>query len=653
MSKSGKLLLLMIASGVFVTNSIQSQVKIERNLSSPLYSKFDPQSVPSVWLETSNQTENQLEMPLPGGINEELRKKLDLKKTQLYKSKIAGKRGILNDHKTPSSSIQPIIEMPVDGFAGSGTPNDNHVAVANDGTFIAVMNTTIRVHDDTGKLLKAWSLEWFPATQNKVDNLPTLTRIYDPRVIYDPYEDRFIVLYMHGTTDKTSFIVVGFSEKGNPLDPWNVYMIPGKPINDTVWSDYPIVSQTKEDLFFTVNLLANGSSWEEGFREAVIWQIRKSDGYSGDSLHKNFFHNIKFKGESIWSICPVQNGPMPDGIDNYFLSVRPYAESNDTVFMHRITNTQSSGLADYELKVLKSNIPYGFPPSALQPDTGLRYKLRTNDARVLSAVRTGNHIQYMQNSHNFATMQSHIMHGDIYRIDQDPEIEASIFKDEDLEFGYPAIALASTKNGEPSTLTTAVFSGINDFPGMGVFYRNRYGEYSDFVKIKTGESIISYGAIAPDEQRWGDYEGIQWKYNEPGVFYCVGSYGKNRQMYSFVARVNVNDSVAEQPVESIRMFPIPSDKGVLNIEFTSDRKEFLGIVLNRIDGSTQNIGHGEQIYFPTELGTHIYRLHTHNLPTGVYIVKVYRNVIPFANTESSGFDYNGQNLVEQRKVIIQ
>ncbi len=104
--------------------------------------------------------------------------------------------------------------MPVDGFAGSGTPNDNHVAVANDGTFIAVMNTTIRVHDDTGKLLKAWSLEWFPATQNKVDNLPTLTRIYDPRVIYDPYEDRFIVLYMHGTTDKTSFIVVGFSEKG-------------------------------------------------------------------------------------------------------------------------------------------------------------------------------------------------------------------------------------------------------------------------------------------------------------------------------------------------------------------------------------------------------------------------------------------------------
>ncbi len=66
-------------------------------------------------------------------------------------------------------------------------------------------------------------------------------------------------------------------------------MIPGKPINDTVWSDYPIVSQTKEDLFFTVNLLANGSSWEEGFREAVIWQIRKSDGYSGDSLHKNFF----------------------------------------------------------------------------------------------------------------------------------------------------------------------------------------------------------------------------------------------------------------------------------------------------------------------------------------------------------------------------
>jgi len=52
------------------------------------------------------------------------------------------------------------------------------------------------------------------------------------------------------------------------------------------------------------------------------------------------------------------------------------------------------------------------------------------------------------------------------------------------------------------------------------------------------------------------------------------------------------------------------------------------------------------------LGTHIYRVHTHNLPTGVYILKVYRNIIPYANTQTSGFDYNGQSLVEQRKIII-
>jgi hypothetical protein len=101
---------------------------------------------------------------------------------------------------------------------------------------------------------------------------------------------------MHGTTDKTSFIVVGFSTTNDPAKPWNVYKIPGTPIQDSVWSDYPIVSQTKEDMFFTVNLLHNGSSWEEGFLEAVIWQLNKDDGYRGDTLNKNFFNNIKYEG---------------------------------------------------------------------------------------------------------------------------------------------------------------------------------------------------------------------------------------------------------------------------------------------------------------------------------------------------------------------
>jgi hypothetical protein len=468
--------------------------------------------------------------------------------------------------------------------------------------------------------------------------------------MYDPYKDRYIVVFMHGTTNKNSFIIVGFSTTNDPAKPWNVYKIPGTPIQDTVWSDYPIVSQTKEDMFFTVNLLHNGSSWEEGFVEAVIWQLNKEDGFKGDTMRKNFFHNIKYNGVSIWSICAIQNGPMPDGVDNYFMSVRPYTKENDTIFVHRITNTQRSGQANYELGVLKSPLKYGFPSSALQPDTAFR--LRTNDARVLSGVRIGTQLHYFQNCLNFKTMQAHIMHGSIYNLtspsgatlhhtywNQGGAVtKAHLFRNDSLDFGYPAVAAAGEATTselaaqDPSMIVTSVYSGAKHFPGTGAFFINRYGEYSDYQILKKGQSIINYTFIKPKEQRWGDYEGIQAKFNEKGIYYLVGSWGKGNSMSAYVARVKIKDTVADNPISTMRVFPVPTTEN-LNIEFqVNTEATIIGQVFNLNgqsvgieSGLSENSGATEdrsRFTLTVEPGTHRYALHTHGLAKGVYIVKL-------------------------------
>ena len=638
-----KRILVAFSSVLFLLqlNGQSTQVYITRDHMSPLWHRFDPANLPDIWVSKVESSSE--EMPLPSGIDNELRKKIDQERAQKIKHNLSNRK-VVNGAKTPLSQIDPSVIKNTDGLTGSGTPNDNHIAVANDGKFIAVMNTLIRVHNDTGKPIKSWSLENFVNSKinpnNKIDPFPTLNRTYDPRVIYDPYTDRFILFFMHGTTDLTSFIVVGFSTAGDPTKPWNVYKIPGNPINDTVWSDYPIVSQTKDDLYFTVNILGNGTSWEEGFREAVIWQLRKEDGYNGDSLHKNCFTGIKFNGQSVRSICPIQNGPMPDGIDNYFVSVRPIDKSNDSVFLHHITNTQKSGKANFELKLLKANISYGFPSSALQPDTGLRYKLRTNDARALTGIRNGNQIQYMQNSMNFKTLQAHLMHSTIYNIqDPNPKVVSELYTHDTLDFGYPAMAFANNKENDPSVIITSVYSSLYNYPGMGMLYRNRYGEYSNYIKIKQGTSLINYFGIKSDEQRWGDYEGIQAKYNEPGVFYAVGSYGKSTSMYSFISRIKLKDNVLSQPVESVRIFPIPSDNGIINLELQSTNTEiYNGEIYNMNGQSISDSKNHYKISFQVEEGTHIYRIHTHNLAPGNYQLKIF--------TESGKF-------VVSKKIIIQ
>ena len=261
--------------GLFASQSwaqTNEDVIIDRNIPLELSHVFNPlEQSAAQWIRPLKDNSFRL-MPEPKGLNNALTKKLDHQRMVHMQGSLA-RHGNFTSTPTDKSKITPEIEKGFTNFSGGGTPNDNHVAVGNDGKVIAVLNTTIRVYDTAGKFIKVWSLESFTAPNSgntNIDTIPTLTRTYDPRVVYCPDEDRYIVLYMHGTSDSTSFIVVGFSSSNNPLDPWYVYKIPGKPTQDSAWSDYPIVSQTREDLFFTVNLLLNGTSWEEGFTEAVI-----------------------------------------------------------------------------------------------------------------------------------------------------------------------------------------------------------------------------------------------------------------------------------------------------------------------------------------------------------------------------------------------
>ena len=618
-----------------------------RDIKTPLSHVFDPSTSPNIWMMP---TDEEAEMPLPGGINEQLRREIDAARSARRHTNNIQNRGIIHDLPTPPNSIITQPQRSTEVPPGGGTPNDNHIAVGNDGKIVSVMNTVIRVHNDTGKIIKAFTLDYFANNPNiKKDPIPTMNRTYDPRVMYDPFKDRYIVVFMHGTTDKNSFIIVGFSTTNDPAKPWNVYKIPGTPIQDSVWSDYPIVSQTKEDMFFTVNLLHNGSSWEEGFVEAVIWQLNKEDGFNGDTMHKNFFHNIKYNGVSIWSICAIQNGPMPEGVDNYFMSVRPYAKENDTLFVHRITNTLRSGQANYELGVLKSPLKYGFPSSALQPDTN--FLLRTNDARILSGVRIGTQLHYFQNCMNFKTMQAHIMHGSIYNLtlpsggtrmgiafwNQGGAVtKAQLFTNDSLDFGYPAVAAAGEapsselSSQDPSMIVTTVYSGAKHFPGTGTFYINRYGEFSDYQILKKGQSIINYTYIKPKEQRWGDYEGIQAKFNEKGIFYLVGSWGKGNNMNAYIARVKIKDTVAQNPISTIRVFPVPTTEN-LNVEIQVNSESTINGQVFNLNGQSVGIESGlnadqgatedrSRFTIHVEPGTHRYALHTHGLAKGVYIV---------------------------------
>lgn len=496
-----------------------------------------------------------------------------------------------------------------------GTPNDNHMAVSDSGIVASVVNSNIRVYNDTGLVLMSKGLSSFAFS------LGILQNISDPRVIYDPIEKRFIVIFFSGSASNTSKVIVAFSQTPDPTGTWNFYKLSGNYLNDTTWSDYPIVTISDKDLFMTFNQLRDNSDWQTGFRYSIIWQIDKQRGYDGDTLKYNYWHNIEYNGKPVWNVCPVQGGSQPTGPETYLLSVRPHDLTNDTVFLHTITDSYQSGNAQFSTKVLTTNVPYGLPPNALQKDG---QHLATNDARVLCGFVENNRIQYVQNTVDPTTMTAGVYLGNVDLSNSvNPVVTGQIISTDTIDYGYPSIAYIGNGAFDNRAIITCSYSSTDTFPGTVAFYSDANGNISEKLVVKTGESGVNI--LNDSLERWGDYTGVQRVYNEPNTAWLSGSYVNTSHRYlTWVAKVVNTDSALVSSINDLRkdfksvVYPNPaSEKFTLQINLPEHN--YVGFQLYDLSGKLvktlleDNFKEGESIF----------SFNTQYLSSGIYFLKIY------------------------------
>jgi hypothetical protein len=463
-----------------------------------------------------------------------------------------------NNYKSTPAEIAPKIDTSFDGqITGSrGIPNDNHLAISNGGKIVSVQNSSIRVLDENGKSLLYKTL--FQFANGKI--LGFTNYCYDPKVVYDPLSDRFILFFLHESKVASNFGVLAFSKTNDPAGEWNFYKLPGNALNNDKWSDYPIMAISKEDVFITLNLLTENTDWRDGFNQSLIWQIKKQNGYNGDTLIQKVYSDIRYKSKAIWSICPVQGGFTPTHPNMYFLSVRPGDLENDTLFLHEINNTLQSNKASLSLKILKTDKTYGVPPVAPQPKGG--DTLQTNDTRVLSGIYHFGKIQYVQTSVVKPYYRSGVFHG-MFDVNKS-EVKANFISADSIDYGYPSIAYAG--KGAPSDQASAItFSHVSSksFPGTSAVYHTQIANlpsyFSDVVRVKSGVKVIErlpFNQVS--QERWGDYTGIQNKYNEPGTMWVVGSFGNvNSLNGTWIGKLKVTEKVEVEGEFGYSVYPNP------------------------------------------------------------------------------------------------
>lgn len=462
-----------------------------------------------------------LEMPVPGGGSYRafLQEQREIQRERYPLRKAS------ND-KIKSGGIEPplIGQMFEGNEQGNGVPNDNSLAVSNDGILISTINSTIWMYDlnNAGELIYSASFNSFTNNQFGFPNK------YDPKIIYDPIADRFTFVFLRGSTPGHTLIIFAFSEPGNPTGDWNIYTIYGNPLDNNRWTDYPALSQNEEDLFITGNLIIPNEPWQTGFDGSVIWQINKQDGYNGeDELNIQGWFDIYYDSTLVRNLNPV-DGEQTLTKDNMFLlSNRNFALENDTLFLLEVTNTLSSGEAELTVQALKSDDAYFLAPSARQPND---HTFDTNDSRVLGAVLFENSIQFVQNCLDTASGVTAVYHGTIDNLYDDPQVTGNIvsFPMEDLDIGYPNISHIGVPGEDENTLISFVHSGPDHFAGTScILYDALIDGYTDRIVLKEGVDYVD--VISGVYERWGDYTGSQPVYNIPGTVWIAGSFGNELQ----------------------------------------------------------------------------------------------------------------------------
>lgn len=529
-------------------------------------------------------------------------------------------------YKSGSIATAPVMYR---NFLGNGfngyVPNDNDIAVSNGDMVCSVSNSNIWSRNlTTNMTYGSFSLHSISTS------LGLQQEEFDPKVFYDPQEDRFVIVFLNGFTDSTSNIVVGFSQTNLSNGQWNFYSLPGDPLNNNLWTDYPMMAMTDDELFITVNLLYNDSTWQAGFNESIIWQIPKSDGFQGNTLNPTLHSGITYNGQPLRNLCPVKGGSTLYGPNMYFLSNRNFTTGNDSIFLVEISGTAASN-PTISVTPLISNVRYRMPLDALQP---FQDSLIVNDARNQGAFLENNQIQFVFNTLDTVSGKTGFYHGQI-DLNGSPTLSGNIHSIDTLYLGYPNIAYAGVGTNDNRAIISVLVSSPTYQPGSGAILADGNGSYSPVTVIKQG---LGYTNMLNGNERWGDYTGCQTRYNLPGWVWVNGSYSLvNHTTRTWIGELTATSGVSVPELGTGEMdasiFPNPtSDR--FEIEFDLKSDDFMSLDIFDLKGKLIS-----QPYMGSlRSGPNNISISTRFLSKGYYMIQI--------NTRKSG-------VVASKKVLVQ
>lgn len=370
---------------------------------------------------------------------------------------------------------------------GGCRPPDTHGAVG-DNHYLQVVNTRVVVWNKASPpgLVKSTALNTFFGSTEFV---------FDPRAVYDPVWDRFVVVATRRSTsgtDPTRRFFVAVSRTSNPAAGWFVYTMFFNGIGDNtgVWLDYPQLGYDQDAILMTGNWFDESPSQ---FVTAGAFSIPKAHAYNGLVPGFPIFTGL------VPTVAPPILSPFDRNRGTFFVSA---SAALDRFSLYRMEDTEGPDVS----LVLQANVAatLNVPPNAPQPGTTVL--LDTLDGRIQNnTVQRGAllHIVRTDSIGSFAAPRYYALNtatntlavnGDSFfasGTSHDFNPSVAVNTDGDVFITYSATDPPAGAAGRPMVRATGKLVTDADIPGG--------------FTVFTSPGVLTSIDRAPNVSRWGDY----------------------------------------------------------------------------------------------------------------------------------------------------
>ncbi|MCI0331138.1 MAG: HYR domain-containing protein [candidate division Zixibacteria bacterium] len=156
------------------------------------------------------------------------------------------------------------------GDNNAAIPPDVHGA-AGPNHLMITLNTQVRIQNRNGSNVSTVSLDFFWSGTGAAI-------VFDPKVLYDPYANRWMFTAVSNPQSSTSSVLMGVSQSSDPSGLWNLYRIDTDP-TDRVWADYPSMGFNKNWIVVNVNMFTVAG--QDTFIRSDNFAFNKDSLYAG------------------------------------------------------------------------------------------------------------------------------------------------------------------------------------------------------------------------------------------------------------------------------------------------------------------------------------------------------------------------------------